>query len=147
MGFLLQCKTFFIPLFVHMFQFLRAHSNLWLLQGVNVSRSRGSIINPSGWEVRELVPLHAIFLSLFLLVLLTLPPLLLGIWKVSHHHQSKMTSSKKMTCKGIFLKLIRAYKLEIKSVMLVFSTQLCELLPLSPSLWLALPPSPLSLCG
>jgi hypothetical protein len=26
--------------------------------------------------------------------------------------------------------------------MLVFSTQLCELLPLYPSLWLALPPSP-----
>jgi hypothetical protein len=70
-------------------------------KGINVSRSRGSIINPSGWEVRELVPLHAILLSLFLLVLLTLPPLLLGIWKVLHHHQSKMSSSKKkFTCKG-----------------------------------------------
>ncbi len=30
--------------------------------------------------------------------------------------------------------LIRAYRLEIQSVMLVFSTQLCELLPLWPSL-------------
>jgi hypothetical protein len=34
--------------------------------------------------------------------------------------------------------------LEIHSVMLVFSTQLCELLPLYPSLWFNDPPSPLS---
>jgi hypothetical protein len=30
---------------------------------------------------------------------------------------------------------IRVYRLEIQSVMLVFSTQLCELWPLLPSLW------------
>jgi hypothetical protein len=36
---------------------------------------------------------------------------------------------------------IRAYRLEKDSVMLVFSTQLCELLPLFPSLWFA-PPLP-----
>jgi hypothetical protein len=30
--------------------------------------------------------------------------------------------------------------------MLVFSTQLCELLPLEPSLWFTSPPLPLSLC-
>jgi hypothetical protein len=72
---------------VHIFQFPK---------GINVSRSRGSIINPSGWEVRDLVPLHAILLSLFLLVLLTLPTLLLGIWKVSHHHQKQMLSFNKI---------------------------------------------------
>jgi hypothetical protein len=29
----------------------------------------------------------------------------------------------------------RVYKIEIQSAMMVFSTQFCELLPLSPSLW------------
>ncbi len=38
---------------------------------------------------------------------------------------------------------IRDYGLEIQSVMLVLSTQLRELLPLSPSLWFISPPSPL----
>jgi hypothetical protein len=38
----------------------------------------------------------------------------------------------------------RVYRLEILSVMLVFSTQLCELLPLLPSLWFTFPPLPLS---
>jgi hypothetical protein len=36
----------------------------------------------------------------------------------------------------------RVYRLEIQSVMLVLSTQLCELLPLSPSLWFTHPPLP-----
>jgi hypothetical protein len=41
----------------------------------------------------------------------------------------------KLTSKGILRQVfIRVYRLEIQSVMLVFSTQLCELLPLSPSL-------------
>jgi hypothetical protein len=35
---------------------------------------------------------------------------------------------------------IRVYRLEIQSVMLVFSTRLCELLTLSPSLWFIFPP-------
>ncbi len=38
---------------------------------------------------------------------------------------------------------IRVYRLEIQSVMLVFSTQLSELLPLLPSLWFNSPPLPL----
>jgi hypothetical protein len=41
---------------------------------------------------------------------------------------------------------IRVYGLEIQSVMVVFSTQLCELLPLSSSRWFkSSPPLPLSL--
>jgi hypothetical protein len=36
----------------------------------------------------------------------------------------------------------RVYRLEIQSVMLVFSTQLCELLPLLPSLWFTFPTPP-----
>jgi hypothetical protein len=51
-------------------------------QGYNASRTRGSAINPAGWEVRELVPLHTLLLTFFFLVILTLPLLLLGIWKV-----------------------------------------------------------------
>ncbi len=35
---------------------------------------------------------------------------------------------------------IRVYRLEIQSVMLVFSTHLCELLALQPSLWFNSPP-------
>jgi hypothetical protein len=42
-----------------------------------------------------------------------------------------------MTLRQVF---IRVYSLEIQAVMLVFSTQLCELLPLSGS---TLPPTPL----
>jgi hypothetical protein len=38
------------------------------------------------------------------------------------------------------------YSLDIQSIMLVFSTQLCELLPLLPSLWFNSDPPPLSLC-
>ncbi len=37
---------------------------------------------------------------------------------------------------------IKVYSLDIKSVMLVFSTQLCKLLPLSPSLWFNSSPPP-----
>ncbi len=52
----------------------------------------------------------------------------------------------KLTCKGTFsdlrLLFIRVYRLEIQSVMLVFLTQLCELLHLSPSLWFNSPPFP-----
>ncbi len=40
---------------------------------------------------------------------------------------------------------IRVHRLVMQLVILVFSTQLCELIPLLPSLWLA-SPSP-SLCG
>ncbi len=48
-----------------------------------------------------------------------------------------------MTCKGTFRQVfIRVYRLEIHSVMLVFSTQFCELLALSHSLWLNSPPLP-----
>jgi hypothetical protein len=36
----------------------------------------------------------------------------------------------------------RVYRLEIQSVMLIFSAQLCELLTLSPSLWFNSPPPP-----
>jgi hypothetical protein len=37
----------------------------------------------------------------------------------------------------------RVYRLEIQSAMFVFSTQLCELLPLQPSLCLVLPSYPI----
>ncbi len=48
-----------------------------------------------------------------------------------YRHQSKLSSSKKFTCKGTLRQMfIGAYRLDIQSVMLVFSTQLCELLPL-----------------
>jgi hypothetical protein len=45
----------------------------------------------------------------------------------------------KVTLRQVF---ISVYRLVIQSVMLVISTQLCEMLPLQPSLWLALPPTP-----
>ena len=47
-----------------------------------------------------------------------------------------MLSSKKFTCKWTVRQVfIRVYRLEIQSVMLVFSTEFCELLPLpQPSL-------------
>ncbi len=42
-----------------------------------------------------------------------------------------MSSSKKLTCKETLRKVfVRVYRREITSVMLVFSTQLCKLLPL-----------------
>jgi hypothetical protein len=52
-----------------------------------------------------------------------------------------MLSSKILTCKGTLRQVfIRFYRLQIQSVLLIFSTQLCELLPLSGS---TLPPTPL----
>jgi hypothetical protein len=60
---------------------------------------------------------------------------------------AKCPHLKKLTCKGTLQQVFtRIYRLEIQSVMLVFSTQLCELLPLSLSLWFNLPPLPPSLC-
>jgi hypothetical protein len=49
-----------------------------------------------------------------------------------YRQQCKMSSSKKkFTCKGTLRQVfIRVNRLEIQSVVLVFSTQLCELLPL-----------------
>jgi hypothetical protein len=43
-----------------------------------------------------------------------------------------MSSSKKLTCKGTLRQVFsRVYRLEIQSVMLAFSTQLCDLAPLT----------------
>jgi hypothetical protein len=45
--------------------------------------------------------------------------------------KAKCRHLKKLTCKGTLRPVfIRVYRLEIQSVMLVFSTQHCELLPL-----------------
>ncbi len=52
-----------------------------------------------------------------------------------------MLSSVKDFAAGVY----QSYRLEIQSVMLVFSTQLCKLLPLSFSLWFNSPP-PLPPC-
>ncbi len=47
---------------------------------------------------------------------------------------------KQFTCEGTLQQVfIRVYILEIQSVMLVFSTQLCGLLPVQPSLWFTSP--------
>ncbi len=55
-----------------------------------------------------------------------------------------MSSSKKIDCKETLRQVfIRVYWLEMQSVVLVISNQLCKLLPLSPSLWFKSPPSPL----
>jgi hypothetical protein len=55
--------------------------------------------------------------------------------------KAKCRHLKKLTCKGTLRQVfIGVYRLEIQSVMMVFSTQLSELLPLSPSLWLNSPP-------
>ncbi len=54
---------------------------------------------------------------------------------------TKCRHLKKFTCKETLRKVfIRVYRLKIQRVMLVFSTQLCELLPLSSSLWFNSPP-------
>jgi hypothetical protein len=62
--------------------------------------------------------------------------------------KEKCNFLKKLTCKKGTLRemFIRVYRLEIQSVLLVFSTQLCELLPLQPSLWFNSPPPHASLC-
>jgi hypothetical protein len=58
-----------------------------------------------------------------------------------------MASSKKLTCKGTLRQVfIRDYRLEIQSVMMVFSTQLWELLPSNHSLVHFCPLPPPSLC-
>jgi hypothetical protein len=57
--------------------------------------------------------------------------------------KAKCRHLKKLTCKVALREVFtRVYRLEIQSVMLVFSTRLCELLPLSPSLWSNSLPSP-----
>jgi hypothetical protein len=60
-----------------------------------------------------------------------------------YRHQSKMSSSKKIDLQGDSATGFynRVYRLEIQSVMLVFSTKLCELLPCS-SLSGTTPPLP-----
>ncbi len=48
-----------------------------------------------------------------------------------NRHQTTMLSSKILTCKGTLRQVfIRIYRLDLQSVMLVFLTRLCELLPL-----------------
>ncbi len=50
---------------------------------------------------------------------------------LTERHQNKMSSSKNFTCKGTLRQVfIRVYRLEIQSVMLVFSIQFCKLLPI-----------------
>ncbi len=62
-------------------------------------------------------------------------------------HQSKMSSSKKLTCKGTLRQVfIIAYIPEIQPVMLVNSTQFCELLPLSLLSGSTLQPPPVPVC-
>ncbi len=54
--------------------------------------------------------------------------------------KTKCRHLKKLTCKGSLRQVfIRVYRLEIQSVG-IFYTQLCVLLPLSPSLWFKSPP-------
>jgi hypothetical protein len=59
-----------------------------------------------------------------------------------------MSSPKKLISEGTLRQIfIRVYGLKIQSVMLVFSTQRCELLPLQPSLWFNTPtPTPTFQC-
>jgi hypothetical protein len=57
-------------------------------------------------------------------------------------NKAKCRYLKKLTCKGTFRQVfIRVHR---QSIMMVFSTQLCELLPLQPSLWFKSPPPPFS---
>jgi hypothetical protein len=66
--------------------------------------------------------------------------------------KAKCRHLKILTCKRTLQQvLIRVYRLEkkveIESIKLVFSTQLCKLLPLKPSLWFnSTQPSPPSMC-
>jgi len=49
----------------------------------------------------------------------------------------------KFTCKGTLWQVFsKVYRLEVQSVILVFSTQLCELLPIYPSFLFPSPPLP-----
>jgi hypothetical protein len=55
--------------------------------------------------------------------------------------KAKCRHLKKLTFKGTLPEVfIKVYRVVIHSVMLVFSTQLCELLPLDPSHWFTSPP-------
>jgi hypothetical protein len=64
-------------------------------------------------------------------------------WNFYNRHQSKMFSLKIFPCKETLRQMFFiVYRLEIQSVMLVFSTHLYELLPLSPSLWFNSSPYP-----
>jgi hypothetical protein len=57
--------------------------------------------------------------------------------------KAKCCHLKKLTCKGTLWQVFtRVYRLEIHLVKLVFSTQLCEIMPVS-SLWFNSPPLPL----
>ncbi len=63
--------------------------------------------------------------------------------KVLIEGNAKCCHLKKLTCKGTLWQVfIRVYRLEIQSVKLVFSTQLCELVELSPfppvSVWISI---------
>ncbi len=79
--------------------------------------------------------------SLFLFFLFIYPHFLMHLW-VSSVSKTKAKCRQKLTCKGTSRQVfIRVYRLEIQSVMLVFSTLFWELLPLEPSLWFNSPPS------
>jgi hypothetical protein len=66
----------------------------------------------------------------------------LGSATLKKDTKAKCHNLKLLTCKGTLRQvLIRVYRLEIISVMLVFSTQICELLPLLSSLWFNSPPT------
>ncbi len=58
--------------------------------------------------------------------------------------KAKSRYKKIWQCEGTLLRqvFIKVCRLEIQSVMLVFSTHLCELLPLKPSFWFNFPPLP-----
>ncbi len=63
----------------------------------------------------------------------------------NYYIDTNMSSSKKLTCKGALQQLfIKVHRLETQTVILIFSAQFCELLPLSPSLWCN-SPGPLAL--
>ncbi len=60
-----------------------------------------------------------------------------------NYKDTKAKCRQKSTCKGSSRQvIIRVYILEIQSVMLVISTQFCELVPLEPSFWFNSPPPP-----
>jgi hypothetical protein len=62
------------------------------------------------------------------------------------HTKAKCRHLKISTCKGTLRQVfIRVYRLEMQSVMLVFSTQLCELFPPN-LLWFTPPPPHPLLC-
>ncbi len=65
-----------------------------------------------------------------------------GRWNSVEYSMKKNYKDTKTKCR-LYWCLIEFYRLEIRSVMLVYSTQLCELLQLLPSVWLTFPtPSP-----